>query len=466
MLGLLPLAGLLFLSNPFGAYAIVVAEGRVGQAPIQAGQNPEATVVGVIVPIGALEYERPDRQVILDYGPRILWRRPNALGSNKALVLHVANLSVTVDATKNVRLIERGSASYGQADYLALSQLGLTQGTLPPVLDIFAASAGTGLRWDANRIWRTETMFEADYRRTLGQTEMAAAANPTISFRQTNLELDSSAIARLSRRNDLVLTAGISDRMLDNGIDIFAATPQVGWRSRLSWSSELRLAGGVTYVRDRGSTPLVGAAGIARPVGSAELSGLLLGRRGASLRGSAGATIDYFVDPFLRAAGPRGSLVARSQLLLEPDWTIGLEASFASSLRGTSLPGNPPPDETVAAVSLPIRHLIPEHVIVETGLRWSVRAPRIRADNLVFHERQTWIYLALTVNTRRGERWVAPREPAGDARDEGAFARSQTTEVSRQSADTVEPTEPVSAPLSAPPSPANGIQPAGRASPD
>ena len=254
MLGLLPLAGLMWVSGQFGAYGSAVAEVRVGQAPVVAGRDPEAGVATALTPIGQLEYARPDRQVILEYGPRLLWRQPNLLRSKKLLVLHVADLSVTLDVTPNVRLVERAAASYGEADYAALTQIfPAGQGTLPQVLNIFAVSAGTGLRWDANRIWRYEAIFDVEHREVVGDIPEpppgsnrrrprarrrssnhrgTVQINP--SFRQTNLQLDSSAIARIDRRNDLVLTLGGSDRILDNGVDIVALTPRA-WVGGRAW---------------------------------------------------------------------------------------------------------------------------------------------------------------------------------------------------------------------------------------
>ncbi|MBC8132040.1 MAG: hypothetical protein H7X95_03590, partial [Deltaproteobacteria bacterium] len=285
MLGLLPFAGLLFLAGEFSGYATAVAELRVGHAPVQAGLPPKAGFVSALTPIGELQYARPDRQVILAYGPRILWRQPNALGSRAPLVLNVVTLAATVDATPTVRFIERGSASYGKADYIALSQIFGVQGSLPQLLDIFAVSAGTGLRWDASRTWRYETMFDVAHRRILGVAAPMMMMNPPpangvaidASFRQTVLELNSSAIARVTRRHDLVLTTAVSERILHNGVDIFAVTPQIGWRARLARSTALRFAGGFSYVRDMGTARLVGPSGVIRPVGNIEIDGLLLG---------------------------------------------------------------------------------------------------------------------------------------------------------------------------------------------
>jgi hypothetical protein len=466
MLGLVPLAGLLFLSGEFGAFAGVSAEGRVGQAPFQRTQvpptnlppgqefhldtDPHWTVVGVLAPIGELQNQNRARQVLLDYSPRLLWRRPNAFGASKTLVLHTATLSVTLDATSNLRFIERATASYGEADYQSLTQI-IPNTPLPPVLKIFAVSAGTGLRWDADRVWRYETMFDVERRKTLGNTTMAEMESPFASFRQTNVRLDASGIARVSRRDSVLLTLGLSDRTLDHGIEVLAVTPQVGWRTRLARSAELRLSGGFSYAEDRGKTPVVVPGGAAtgatapgslvRPVGSVELNGLLLTRRGVSWRGMTSAALDYYVDPFLRVAGPRGIGVVRTQVLLEPDWTIGLEGTFATSLRKSPIVGPAAnSDETLVDVALPVRHRVSQSLIVETGLRCSALAPRIRADKVTFHQRQTWFYVSLTATTRPVERWQAPPEVSTDVRDEGVFARVETSDARQEPVETTQPT--------------------------
>ncbi|MEO8212229.1 MAG: hypothetical protein ABI560_03505, partial [Myxococcales bacterium] len=486
MLGLLPLAGLMWVSGQFAAYGSAVGELRVGQAPVVAGRNPVAGVATALTPIGQLEYTTPNRQVILEYGPRLLWRQPNLLESKKLLVLHVADLSVTLDVTPTVRLVERAAASYGEADYAALTQIFGRQSNLPQVMDIFAVSAGTGLRWDANRIWRYEAILDVEHREVVGDIserpsagvpgappvviETPAGAPPVIdtgtfqispSFRQTNLQLDSSAIARIDRRNDLVLTLGGSDRILDNGVDIVALTPRLGWRTRLARTTELRLAAGVTYVRDRGARRLVGEGGIVRPVGDASIDTLLLGRRNVAWRGGAGVTLDYFVEPFLPAVGPRVIAVARSLVLFEPSWTVGVEGLFASSLRGT--PPTPTArnvDETVVSVALPVRHRVSKNFIVETGVRWSVLAPRIRADDVTFHQRQTWIYVSLTGTTRRVDEWIAPRDTSADTRDEGMFARAPSADASRQAVEEIPAVDTVGGVSSRPPTSGPAPQPA------
>lgn len=464
MLGLLPLAGLMWVSGQFGAYGSAVGELRVGQAPVSAGQDPRAGVVAAVSPSAQVEYARPHQQFILEYAPRLFWRQPNALGNKDILRLHVVDLSVTLDVTPTVRLVERASATYGAADYTALTQLFAAQGNLPQVMNIFALSAGTGVRWDASRIWRYEAVFDVEHREVVGKLpEPTPGAPPgappptdTVqidpSFRQTNLLLDSSAIARINRRNDLVLTVGGSDRILDNGVDIVALTPRVGWRTRLAPTTELRLAGGVTYVRDRGSTRLVPDGAVVRPVGDISLDALLLGRRNVAWRGTAGVTLDYFVDPFSRAVGPRAVAVARSLVLFEPSWTVGVEGLFASSLRGTPpTPTSPNLDETVVSVALPVRHRVSEHFIVETGVRWSVLAPRIRADDVTFHQRQTWIYVSLTGTTRRVDEWIAPRDTSADTRDEGMFARAPSADASRQTVEEIPAVDTVGGVSSHPP---------------
>jgi hypothetical protein len=472
MLGLVPLAGLLFLSGEFGAYAGLIAEGRVGRdnvppaAPPQGTAPPPTTgtntdlrwtVAGVLTPIGELQVQNPTRQVLLDYRPRFWWQQPNPYQTGKTLILHTADLSATVDATPNVRLIERASSSYGEADYETLKGVFLQQGTLPPVAKIFALSAGTGFRWDADRIWRYETMLDFEHRRTLEDAKQAQMVDPNYLFQQTNLVLDSVGIARLSRRDDLVLSAGVSDRRLNENIEVFAVTPQVGWRTRFARRLELRMMAGLTYAHDLGTTGLVHGAGTqlpgsaVSPVGGVELNGLFLGRRGVTWRGTTGLTLDYFVDPYLRLAGPRAIFFARSQVLFEPNWTVGLEGSLSTSLREGDKNYNP--DETTVDVALPVRHLVSRHVIVEAGLRLSARAPRIRANDVTFHTSQNWLYVSVAATSRLVERWQAPPELSTEARDEGVFARVQTTDARPEPADTV----PTNGP--AKPQPTNAVPP-------
>jgi hypothetical protein len=416
-------AALLFWAGAFDANASVVAETRGGVAPIQAGRQSQAAIGISVAPVVEIETGRPGQGLHIDYGPRILWREPNNLSLKRPLILHVANLAAATQPNTAVEFLARAGASLGEADYAALSQIfGTAQGTVPQVMKIFAASGGLGFRWDENRTWRFETTLEAEHRRTLASViDPQTIPDPMMmtalqqSFRQTNFTLMPSAIAHLSRRDDLILTAAVSDRMLDNGISLFAVAPQVGWKTRLAPNAELRLAGGVSYVRDLGTVPIVGSGGSLAPIGNAEVSALVLRHRGVAMRSGAGVTFDYFVDPFLRAAGPRGTAVAQSLLLFPPNWTVGVEASFSTSLRGSAITGNP--DETTAAVSLPVRHRMSENLIGEAGLRWSVRAPRWRADDFAFHfdQQQFWVYVAMTATTHRLDPWSAPTQQTATA---------------------------------------------------
>jgi hypothetical protein len=134
-----------------------------------------------------------------------------------------------------------------------------------------------------------------------------------------------------------------------------------------------------------------------------------LRQRDGALRLAAGATFDYFVDPLLGTGAPRGLTFTNVTLTVPPDWTVGLQGAFATSLSPRSAdPTAVYPDETTLMISLTARHRVSQNLIVEFGCQYVERAARVAAPNFALHQLQLWFYVMLTATSRPVPEWLPP----------------------------------------------------------
>ncbi len=436
MAALVPLVAILLFAGEVDLDGTVVAEARGGQAPQRANAAPTGGFASVLTPGVALRLRQSDLEATLDYQVRMFWRQPNELSRTRPLFLHIASLSVLGQVSPTVTTTAGALLSVGEVDYTALPQVlgaptlappvgagpmaqpsSIGPGTLPSVAEILSASVRMGADVRASRTWRYSLPLDVWYRQPLGEGAAGLAPGVAGSFlqRQVSVALNPAATARLSRRDELIPTIGFSNWWFESGVDLLRVTPQVGWRRRFSPTDDLRLAAGIAYGWYLGTAPGSGTGSSVSPVGNAEVTRLLLRHRGVGVQGGAGATVEYFVDPILAQAYPRGSVFARALLFVRDNWTVGFEGALGTSLRDVGpLPGGTtPPDQTVASISLPIRHRASESLLVEFGARWSDRAPHFEGSYFGFHQRQFWIYTTLTATSRLQGRWTLP--DVGDA---------------------------------------------------
>jgi hypothetical protein len=406
VVGLLSVAALLFVARDLDVDVGVVAEARVGQAALDVGQEPRFGLASVLMPGLELELRRPDSDLRANYALRLFWGDPRT----RPLVLHIANFLGTARVTRTLNVFGGVSASEGEPDFSALSALLPAAGMLPPVVKILSVSAMAGAQMAATRIWDVGVTGEVGHRRQLGTQPMMAIVLPE----QTIFRVEPSAVAHLSRRDDLLLMGGVTYQMYSStsptteGARFLIFTPEVGWRTHLTPRYDLRLIAGIAYLRTNLEPP-PGQAGPdpVSPVGSAELVGRVFRDQGIAMQITLGATVEYYADPILAVAVPRGTAFARGLLLLGGDWSVGLEGTFGTSLASGPIQLPPPaaanthPDETFASVSLPVRHRISNNLTVEFGGRWFDRGPHLDVPDFAFHQRQAWAYVMVTATTRR-----------------------------------------------------------------
>jgi hypothetical protein len=443
VLGAVSLAAGLLLAGDLDFYGTVIAEARGGEAPQVVNADPSPGVVGILTPRLEMEYRESNLTLRLDYGPRIFYRQPNDLSvasestGNKPLILHTSNLYATTRATSTLTVTGVASFSYGQVDYTSVSNT-LTGGqpataalaalALPP--DILTATARVGAQLAASRLWLVGFGVDVEHRRPIGTISQAslAASNGFALTPQTIVRADSLAADRLSARDDLLLSGAVSYQHFSATAasavstatapsDFLIATPEVGWRTRLSLRSTLTLLGGFSYLRVSSVAPAVGTTMTPStsphpfsPVGSADITDSVIWARDLALQIGAATAVDYFVDPILKTAQPRGTLSTRCTLTFAPTWTAGIDASFVTVLssENSTLPGTVPMpgvsapvvDTTVASVALPVGHRVSKNLLIEFGGRWSDRGPTVWASNFAFHQRQLWLYMSLTATTR------------------------------------------------------------------
>jgi len=428
MSGLAPIAVLLVITGRFDVDGNVVVEARGGEGPVVTGPNSEPTVVSVLTPTVALHFDDHDLQLRLAYGPRISWSKSTDVPAGDPLILHVATLDARIQESSRLNLAGFANVSYGATDYAYLPQVFMaTQATLPTPSKFVAATLGATVQLQATTNWLFRTTVEGIHRRPIDEkatTTADGAPNPQfVPFpRTTSVSLTPSLIGRLSRLDEMTFASGVTYQststptpgisptdvppVLSMRAEILTVTPTIGWRTHLSRRYDLHLAGGVAYHHIFASSSLARPSPIT-PAAAADVGIHLLSSQDVTIRATSGVVLDYFLDPILGTSGRRGLAFFRVLSTLPQSWSVGIDASFATSLEAAPVNATNP-DETVASVALPVRHRASDHVTMEVGGRWSERAPHFKAPNFAFHQPQFWLYVLLTGTSRTVPAFRAP----------------------------------------------------------
>ena len=403
MLGLPAAALLACFAGQFDINAAVTAEGRAGEAPLTVDGTIRKGVIGIVMPDLQVAYLSRVTDVRLDYVARIFWRTPNDLHSNKPLILHGVNLVGTSQVTGRLQLTGTANMSVGESDYTALALVLPNQPALPSVADFFSLTAAAGALESLTRTEKIGLNLSYINRTPLGATAavMASAGMLVPPFpHQNTFGAEPNVRLTLSRIDELTISAPVSYGTYTGGVDIVLAAPQVGWQRRLSRQYTVRLVGGLAYAHVE---PALDTSSPFAPVADVGLDMQLDHRRGVVTRASGDARVDYFVDPVLGTAGPRLLLTLSWSSTLNPNWLVGVDATYSTVFVGKTplFLGTTPVDETMAAVTLPVRYRASDNLFTEFGFRWSDRAPSVEVSAFGFHQRQLWLYVALTATTRR-----------------------------------------------------------------
>lgn len=408
----------------------VTSELRAGEAPLLPDANPQAFVAEILTPRVGLELRRPDFTFQLFYGPRIFWEDPNPISTGARqilpadtvtrvrgqvpisvsgsgpLILHAADLILDSHPSRNISLAASANGSIGSPDYTALPLvLGTVQGTLPPIVKLMSGTAQAKVRVKASRRWELAMAAQAFHWQWLAVPESLSASTIT---GQTLVSAEPGATFRLTARDSLGLGTTVGEAWYSDGAGLGTVTPAVTWKRHVTPRDDLSLTLGLAYAHALGSTPpgaipVLGSSGSATgPIGSFELISRLLRRDQIMILAGAGAGVDFYVDPVVGTAGPRGSAGAGLTAISAPRWMIGLRGDFATALRTTPYPTVEGfvPDETAFSVSLFVRRWVSKNLLAEIGGRWADRGPALVTPDFSFHQRELWIYFSLTATTQ------------------------------------------------------------------
>jgi hypothetical protein len=396
------LGALLFLAA-VDVDAGAVLEVRGGRAPVIPGAQPRAAALSVLTPVVGMELSGHAMVVRLQYAPRLSWVYSKDLHDNRPFVLHNGELSTTIRPGGGAVVIARANAETGEADYTALSQvLGRTQSMLPEITGFTVFAAGLNYTQPVARTWQLEMVFDAVYRKPILSKPRVTIIDPlppdpdpppvapgdAIS-QQTELSFMPGVSHGVTSRDTLSLRTAFTYAAVSTGLKVISVAPQAGWRHLLTRTDWIRGVVGVAYapqiagMRSAENTTL-------SPIADFAWLSRLYSAHAMTITQTVVAGISWYLDPVIASSGTRGMAGYTLAMAFLPDWSVGAEALFATSLRAKPLPGEP--DETIVSGSLPVRYRISRNLFVEFGGRISDRAPHFEAANFEFHQLELWAY--------------------------------------------------------------------------
>ncbi len=430
--------------GPFGIQVSATSETRVGVAPIIPGADPRWFIAEVVTPLLGLELHRPTFTLQLFYGVRLFWEDPSPISTSSTellgpdpvtrirrvertsisdfgpLVLHSAGLSLDGRPSRTVDVVAGANGSIGSPDYTALPQvLGTVQGALPPIVSIASGTALARIRYTGARRWELDLAGQVFHTQWLDVPEspstvpgQTSVGGQTFVTSETLASVEPGATYVLTPRDGLGLISAFGEATYSDGAAIVTVTPAVVWKRRLTHRENLRLTLGVTYARSVGNPPGVmspfGSSGAeASPIGSFQFTSRILRRENVAIIADATGGVDFYFDPVLGTALPRGSASAGLVAISVPHWMINLRGDFATALKTPPLQpivvGQAPPipiDETAFSISLAARRRVSENMFAEIGILWADRGPVLTTPDFHFHQRQLWVHISLMATTR------------------------------------------------------------------
>jgi hypothetical protein len=300
----------------------------------------------------------------LSYNPRIYYRTP---GNGDPLILHRGTLTYRHAILRDLTLDTNVIGSYGEVDYGRDSLLPPEIVTLggDEVLGITSLSGGVALIKSFNATDRLEFEVRPSYAKpSSGETELQA---------QIRVGGDVSYTVSLDRQNELMFVAGgetVEIEMVESLRTTFA-------RARYEY----------TFTRDFTVHAQAGVAAAFNdfrvlPLGEVGIVADLLEGGGSRLTSTLLVGVESFVSPLLGTFDSRFTSTLTLTAELGPNLDIGLISSFYTLL-------TPPDDamgmsaaaaalaETVVSARLPITYRFNQELSLETGLRTSLRGPRV-----------------------------------------------------------------------------------------
>jgi hypothetical protein len=418
MLGAVPLAATLAIfAGNLDLVGTASTETRAGETPLVADQAPEAAFMQIAIPGAQIVYLGPRLTLLAGYQLRIFWQSSASDPAPAPLYLHRVGLGLSARPTDRSTMRLAAGAFEGAADYTFLPVIyGSNQAALVTVPRVFSTSVTASVQVRATRRLTPALAVEASHSQPVGEMPAAAAngaagfllprftsaaVTPSLGFQVTRAQKVSlsamAAYQHVSQTNLFLPTGAPATGPLSVGILV----PTLALESRMTPQTDVTLRAGVALTRFAGEVP-------ANPDEVTPNAGFEIHHQAADLQGSAlnllgAASIDYYVDPILAIAAPRGTVTASASVRLAGRWWTGVEGSFASTLSAHPQPTLTVPiypDEVAASAALRVRHPISPYASVEIGARWADRSPFFSAPNFGFHQRQLWLYVMLGAATR------------------------------------------------------------------
>jgi hypothetical protein len=399
---------------------------RAGIAPTgmtstgQVAQSEQKQVAVTATPLLGLRWSGGASESRAISATRILWRPVPLLGS-RPLFLETLEASHLQRPSKRSRWQLSLRGSYGEEDYISLTQQFAKQPTLPAAMTMVTVNALADGLWRESRRTTMTLLLEGIHRQSLNSQTVASGDGTTTTPTTTVPVLPTQTLVTvrpgvryaLSRRSTLEALVGLTETDIQGiqltaspaaRVNVFTVQPQVGLLEDLSRRHQMRAFVGLTYAavlvnpdksRDwRPWTPLV----------RADLTSLLWRIRASAVRSTLGASTMWYADPVLAAAVLRGMAEARLDAQLGPRWSIGARGAFTTDF-GKPLPpyspGGVSPDETIVQVEVPVRYRWTGQIGLEFGGRYAERAPSLAASDFGWRNRELWAFLTLVTTTRR-----------------------------------------------------------------
>jgi hypothetical protein len=389
--------------------ASVESQSRAGEAPLTPDANPQLFAAELLIPRLALYLRRRDVAFSAWYAPRIFAEDPTPPGTSGTLILHTFGLNLGVLPSRDVTVTGSATGAIGEPDYTTLPLvLGTTQGAFPSttIVELASATGQANVQARVTRRWDLTLAAQAFYWHWIDQTAMLAA--PT-TVGQVTGSAELGAMFRLTSLEAIGLSTAVGDASYWHDTSLVTVTPAAIWKARLARREELRVTLGMAYARAFGMAPAgamqpLGAARSAvAPIGSVDLVARLTRRDDILFFGHLLSGVNFYLDPVLGTADPRGYAGLELGTVSVSGWTTGFRGDFGTTLRTTPYPiapGQLPPDETAFSLALSVRRRVSEYLFAELGGRWADRGPALVTPDFQFHQRQLWIYLSLTGTTR------------------------------------------------------------------
>lgn len=400
------------------------AEARAGVSPLFAGTESARFVAAFVIPTLATLYRDETSESSAQYAPRLFWRDPPEL-ERRPLVLHSWNLAHRARPTRRSEWRLALSGSYGDVDYAALGQLLATQTSLTQTRRIFLVTSSLAGAWQADRRTRLELGLQYLYRRLYGavpdsSTGSGLPARPVLP-EQHILDLAPGMERRVAGSESVSVYSGVvfyaTRYMAADGGAAYSST--LAWQPSVLWRASGRSHQGWARAGIAVAQRLTDSGGAQAwtaisPVGDLGLVWLLHRLRDFEMRSEMSVASSWYYDPVLQAGLPRGLARATVGIRYARRWRADLVARFSTDLTRQPLPGDP--DETLLGVSLPVRFQISPEWSLEAGVRWSERAPHLRAANFGLRNHELFGYASLGFTFREGFVSLRPRSRVGRLR--------------------------------------------------